>query len=247
MSDDKSIAIAPDIPPEMAEIMRLAVSKGEEGVAALERLVALHERAQDKVALGAYNTAMLAVQSELPQVVKNAQNDQTRSLYARLEMIDRAIRPHYTQHGFQVSFTTEDCPTPDWIRHVALCGHVGGHTQRYQLDLPRDDVGMKGNPMKTQIHGVGSSLTYGQRRLTCMIFNVVLAGEDTDGVVRDTVPVTAEQAADLRALAEEVDADVEKFLKFFRTDTFAGVRATDYRRAVQLLEAKRKQSLRGST
>jgi hypothetical protein len=40
---------------------------------------------------------------------------------------------------------------------------------------------VKGRPNKTALHGLGSSVSYLRHYLTCMIFNVVMRGEDDDG------------------------------------------------------------------
>jgi hypothetical protein len=127
---------------------------------------------------------------------------------------------------------------------VLTVDHVAGHQERHAAEFPADTHGPKGQPVKTQLHGVGSTLTYAQRRLTLMAFNIVTgaAAPDDDGNGPPPAQITQQQAADLRALAEEVGADINAFLKYMGAQTFAEIRASDHARAVSALEAKRRQS-----
>src|SRR5690349_1326952 len=59
----------------------------------MERLMAMREREMTRIAQTAFNVAMKEAQAEMPQVVRNAKNTQTNSLYARYETISDAIQP----------------------------------------------------------------------------------------------------------------------------------------------------------
>jgi hypothetical protein len=56
---------------------------------------------------------------------------------------------------------------------------------------------------------------------------------------KDQGAITAQQAADLQALAEEVGANLPRFLAHMKVKTLAEIQAGDYSSAVQKLEAKR--------
>jgi hypothetical protein len=127
-----------------------------------------------------FNRAMSAAQGEMHPVVRDATNDQTKSRYARLETIDALIRPIYTRHGFCLEFNSEPVDGPN-ERIVCEVSHIAGHTKRRQLDAAPDTAGPKGLPNKTPLHGLGSTVSYLRRYLTCMIFNIVLANDDNDG------------------------------------------------------------------
>ena len=154
-----------------------------------------------------FNRAMSAAQGEMVAVVRDATNDQTKSRYARLETIDAAIRPIYVRHGFCLTFNSEQAGTD--VRIVCKVAHVAGHTERYQLDAAADVAGPQGKANKTPLHGLGSTVSYLRRYLTCMIFNVVLSNEDTDGNrARETAPpASRDQLAELRALIAACSAD----------------------------------------
>lgn len=139
-----------------------------------------------------FNRAMSLAQGEMQPVPRDAANDQTKSKYARLETIDAAVRPVYTRHGFCLAFNSEpasgdgpngqaagrtDVPT----RIVCEVSHIAGHTKKYQLEAAPDIAGPQGRANKTPLHGLGSTISYLRRYLTCMIFNVALANDDNDG------------------------------------------------------------------
>lgn len=147
----------------------------------MDRLFAHH---RDMVALDAeraFNEAMSECQREMPQVERDAENEQTHSWYSRLETLSDAAVPVYTKHGFSLSFNEEDCPKEGHIRVVCYCSHRAGHTRKYRGDLPIDIAGIKGNVNKTPTHAFGSTKSYGRRYLTLDIFNIVMKGEDDDG------------------------------------------------------------------
>lgn len=179
---------------DLTDLMRTAVERGPDGIDMLERLLALQERHEQAQAQKAFTRAMCRVHAEMPDVVKTARNDQTRSIYARLEDIDRALRPVYTSHGFAVIFAEEPCDaqstvtredgqtiTVEWFRVSCTVMHEDGHSVTTWGDFPHDSLGPKGNPVKTALHGKGSTLTYGRRYLLCGAFNVTPVAPDRDG------------------------------------------------------------------
>jgi len=121
---------------------------------------------------------MAAAQSEMDPIRKDSDNPQTRSRYASYAAMDRAVRPTYTAHGFCLSFNTEDIPTAEEVRVICYVSR-GGFTRKYQVEMPTDGKGLRGNDAMTKTHAYGSGVTYGRRYLLAMIFN--LATTDDDG------------------------------------------------------------------
>jgi len=154
----------------------------------MERLLAMQERILAKNAEVAFNTAMQSAQSEMPVVVRDATNPSTNSKYARLESVNALIKPVYTQHGFSLSFGSADGAPANCFRLTCLVAHRNGHSRLYQCDLPLDSTGMKGLPNKTLMHAHGSTMSYGRRYLTLLIFNVSISNEDTDGNLKPPKP-----------------------------------------------------------
>lgn len=209
----------------------------------LDRLLQMKERVAATHARQEFNEAMAAVQAELPQVVRNAENTQTSSMYATLEKIGEAIDPIITAHGFSQSFGTEDCPISGHYRIVCTTAHIGGHERTDHVDIPIDSAGIKGTVNKTATHAFGSTMNYGRRYLTILIFNVKTrkAMPDDDGNSAGKATVTDEQADTLRALALEAKADMPKFLEFFKAESIADISIKDFDKARKMLEAKRRQ------
>lgn len=164
----------------MMAVIAKAASDPNIDVDKMERLLSMVERMKATEAEGKFNTAMAEAQAEMPRVFRDAQNPSTNSRYTRLESLNDAVVPVTTKYGFAMSFGTADCPTPGNYRVTCTVSHKGGHSRSYQLDLPSDNLGPKGLPNKTLVHGAGSSMSYGRRYLTLMIFNISLTNDDDD-------------------------------------------------------------------
>ncbi len=160
-----------------------------------------------------FNRAMSSAQGEMVPVVRDATNDQTRSRYARLETIDAALRPIYTRHGFCLEFNSEAIDGPN-ERIVCEVSHSAGHTKRFQLEAAPDTMGPQGKANKTALHGLGSTVSYLRRYLTCMIFNVALSDDNDGNRQRPAEPgrLTDEQVNELWALMEATHTNEGKFL-----------------------------------
>lgn len=169
----------------------------------LEKLLGVQERWQAQQSRRAYYEAMRAVQAEAPAVTRDATNTQTGSLYAKLETISKALAPVYTRHGFSLSYGTADSPLEGYVRITCAVMHSGGHVEHIHVDLPADDVGIKGNRNKTATHAHGSTISYGRRYLVLMAFNVTMAGEDDDGVAGDDAVAKWDRLLKHNAVARE--------------------------------------------
>lgn len=151
----------------------------------VERLFKMHEKMVAQQAKAEFNAALSRAQQKIEPIATDAENDHTRSRYAKLAAINRAIVPLYTAEGLSVSFDTETKnetdPIPQGhIRTIAIVAHAAGHERRYHIDLTPDDVGAKGNTNKTAVQAAGSTNEYARRYLVRMIFNVSTF-DDTDG------------------------------------------------------------------
>ncbi|WP_417618786.1 ERF family protein [Oceanisphaera sp.] len=163
------------------QVIERAAMNPDVDIDKMERLLQMQERILNRNAEQEFNQAMARAQTDMRPVVRDAANEQTRSRYARLETIDRQVRPVYTNCGFSLSFGTDDCPIESHIRITCDVSHTGGHTKNYKVDMPLDMTGMKGNQNKTATHAHGSTMSYGRRYLTLLIFNIAMAHEDDDG------------------------------------------------------------------
>lgn len=164
-------------------VIERAASNKEIDVEKMERLLQMQERILAKQAESEFNEAMQRVQQEVPRILRDATNPSTNSKYTRLESLLKVVVPIYTSAGFSLSFGTSDCPIQNHYRiicDVAHKGTAGSFTRHYQCDIPADTTGMKGILNKTPTHGFGSTMSYGRRYLTLLIFNIALVNEDDD-------------------------------------------------------------------
>lgn len=170
------------------------------------KLIDVQERIYDKNAQIAFNKSMALCQQEMPTIVKDAENQQTNSKFAKYETIIINAKPVYTKHGFSLSFGTDTSPIEGHIRVTCEVMHESGHCKNFYVDLPPDQAGIKGTVNKTAMHATGSTYSYGKRYLFCMIFNIAIANEDDDGVKAGAVTVQEllEYMAFVRSHFEEI-------------------------------------------
>ncbi len=167
-------------PPSLMNIIARALHDGTD-IDKLDRLLQMQrELIADERRL-AFNAAMAACQAEMEPVARNAYNPQTQSRYAALPAIDRAIRPVYTRHGFALTFGTGTPSTPGYINVTCRVSHSAGHVEEYQLEGHPDTTGTRGQVNKTELHGLGSTISYLRRYLTVLVFNIAILTDDDDG------------------------------------------------------------------
>ncbi|MEE9532686.1 MAG: ERF family protein [Syntrophobacteria bacterium] len=181
VEENKSLPATSVNPDAMVGLIERAASNPDVDIDKMERLLAMQERIVAKDAEKSFNVAMIACQRTMPGITKGTVNQQTGSKYAKLGKINELITPVYTQRGFALSFGTDDSPLEDHVRVICHVIHENGHSMRYQHDQPIDGKGIQGNANMTRSHAGASALSYGQRYLVCMIFNLTLLDDDDDG------------------------------------------------------------------
>ena len=231
MTNELVHAVPPSLLTTIADLARDPACDVEK----LRALIAMQREVMAEQARIAFDAAMADAQAEMVPVLRSATNAHTKSRYARLEDIDNAIRPLITRHGFSLTFDNPD-QTVDGIVVTCAVAHRDGHVRSYKIAGARDDKGAQGNANKTPIQAIGSTISYLRRYLTCMIFNVALTNDDTDG--NEVAPISAKQARDLEDLLARSGADREKFLAYLRVSDIADLSSRDYPRARAALEQK---------
>jgi hypothetical protein len=232
-SNDSLAIPREEAPMDFLSILAQAAVDPRMDVAKMERLLEMHRQVTEDQRRVAFAAAMARLQAVLPQITKEGRivvSGAERSRYARIEDIDRAIRPLLAAEGFSLMFDTE--AQGNGLLISAKISHAAGHSETRSLLLPMDAQGAK-----SPVQGVGSTVAYGRRYLTKLLLNLVERGEDDDG---QGGPITEAQAADLRGLLEEVKADRGKFLVFMGVGDVKDILAKDMKKAVNALETKRR-------
>lgn len=219
---------------DMERLMMHAMERGEDAVEALERLIALQERREDRNAERAMAAAMAAFQGECPAIGQT--EDGHHGTFAPLKEIVRVVRPILGRHGLTFAHDGE-VGESGRIRVTCTLRHVAGASRTATFEGPPDTSGGK-NP----IQEMASTRSY-LRRYTLIDVLGLTTEDDDDGAGADPPEyVTESQAADLASLADEVGADRGAFLRWFGVESFEEVPKKRLREATQALERKRAKS-----
>lgn len=221
----------------LMEVISRAASDPNTDVDKLERLMGLYERIQGRSAEQAFNEAMNEAQTAMRPIAADASNPQTKSKYASYLALDSAVRPIYSSQGFSLSFDTGDNAPEGHVRVLCIVAHRAGHSRTYHIDMPADGKGAKGGDVMTKTHATGSGVTYGQRYLLKMIFNIAVGGDD-DGNRAGGGVISKDQFDHISELIVRFDADVPKFCKHFKIESVPELPASKYRTAVEMLNMK---------
>jgi hypothetical protein len=200
----------------------------------MERLYAMHERIEARRAEAEYAASMSECQREMEPIRKDANNPQTRSKYATYDALDRAVRPIYTKHGFEVSFDTGEAQQPEHIMVFCMITHKGGHRRIHRAPMPCDGKGAKGGDVMTKTHAMGSALQYGRRYTFGLGFNITTTERDDDGNrAGDTGEKISEDQADaLRNLMDDFDSEqIAGFCKYFKVASIDDLPSAAFERA----------------
>lgn len=207
----------------------------------VEQLFGLYQRMQADRAQKAFAAALVDAQKDMAPIAKDADNSQTKSRYATYDALDRALRPIYTEHGFAVSFNTEQSALESHVRIVCTVVHRDGHERTYSVDMPCDGKGAKGGDVMTKTHAMGSAITYGRRYLLASAFNIATTERDDDGNAAGGAIdglISEAQLQELISLADEVGADKAKFCKFYNITSFADIQVSQFEKAKNALKQK---------
>lgn len=245
MSNEPELPGLPAVPDSgpagsLLNFVALAVRDPTIDVAKLDALLRMEREIRADAAATEYKRAMNAAQAEIQPVARTAENTQTKSFYAKLEDVDAAIRPIYLHHGFSLSYNTVPPLVPGNVRVECRCSHVAGHSDLFYREAPADTLGPKGAPVKTILHGGGSTETFLKRYLACGIFNVVFKNQDDDGVRGGMKFISAEQVKDLSDLMMEVGTNLDAFCQLWGIEILPNMLEANFAPAMNMLTARKR-------
>ena len=228
-------------PEEMSGLVRLAIQE-KVPVEVLERIVALQERVSAQNARSAFFDALSRFQNDVPPIHKGQKAEiATKSgarygyTYASLDEIARAIRGPLQENGLSYAWTVEESGGNS-LSVVCVLRHIMGHEERSGFPVPVDTAAAMSGAQKH-----GAALTYGKRQSLTSVLGLTTTDDDVDGadLGRDPGTITEEQAADLRALGDEVGQDWGKFLAWAQIERLEDLPAAKLAQASRTLQAKR--------
>lgn len=243
IQQDNGIVPAETQQPNLLLMLQSITDRDDAPIEALEKMMGLYERQQANQARMEYNAAMVAAQADMPVVVRDGHNTHTNSRYAKMENVQKTIKSVYNAHGFTVTISEDETKSnrEGWVRVVAIVRHIGGHDERFYREGPIDDKGPKGNPTKSELHGVQSTVSYLGRTLTCAIFDVTIADHDNDGNGSNGKPaefISDERIKAIRKMIDDSDSDVVKMLEAFGVDTLEEMTDPMWSEAMRLMKTK---------
>jgi hypothetical protein len=241
MSESSMVEVKPsEIQREAASILDVIARASRDptvDVDKLERLLAIQERLLAEQRRTSYYAALARLQARLPQIAKAGnildRDGNLRNKYAKIEDVDVAIRPLCAEEGFSFSFDSK--AVPGGAEYSCAMQHRDGHTEVKTLVLPLDTGAGRNN-----VQSAGSSLSYARRYLLSMHLNIVTRDEDDDGNATSRAPITAEQAAHLRAELAKAGGNEARFLNWLAVPSFEDVPAANYERAIRFIAEKQK-------
>lgn len=208
----------------------------------MQRLLDMQMQLENRQSQQAFSIAMNEAQTEMRAIGTDSNNSQTKSKYASFPALDRVMRPIYAKHGFALSFDTGDVALEGCVRVLCYVSHSEGHSRTYHVDMPADGKGAKGGDVMTKTHATGAALTYGQRYLLKLIFNIAVGDDDDgNGASEKDARITAEQTSTLREMLERHGSDIEKFCAYFGIEAVPDLKAKDYERAVAAINLRDKK------
>ncbi len=225
--------------PSVGQMLATIIEKGvnSESVAAVEQLVKLYERMEDRSAEKLFANAFVALQSEVPKVQATKavpNNDGTvRYKFAPFEDLMEQIGPMLQRHGFTVSFSSR--VDGDRLTSACTLQHIGGHKRQNEFTVR---IGA-GPPKATVSQADGAAATYAKRFALTEALNIVVAHMDNDARL-EGAPITPEQAKSLRERVRATASNEEFFLRFAGAKTFEEIAETKYAILDQNLRKKEK-------
>ena len=236
-----STALAAPSTGDFLAVIKQAAMDPSVDVQKMHGLLDVQERMMNKQAEINFNNALGDIQSDLPRIKKSAKiihKGQLISTYATYEDIDAVIRPLLQANGFSLRFNSRESNGKVVI--TGTLAHRDGHSITDEIPLSIDSSGAKNN-----VQGVGSTIAYGKRYLVGMLLNLVFEGEDDDGNAAGSIPVSDEQAAELKGLLQETGADVKQFLAWIGAPSVDQMSVNDYPKALSALQRKKQQAAQG--
>jgi hypothetical protein len=232
----------------LALIERVALAP-RANVEKLAHMIAMYERLKAKDAEFAYNAAKARILKKLAgiKILKNrsvlSEIDKGKPQkgtveafkYAPLEEIDKHLRPLLVEEEMDLSYSDEPCESGGILIRGRL--KPSGHYEDSFMPAPPDTTGGKSN-----VQAVGSTNSFLRRYVACIIFNIVVVGDDDDG---NGGTIDDAQAKTIVELIKKAKVG-PKFLKYMKAQSVeeagsleaavATIAARDYRKAVSTLE-----------
>lgn len=214
------------------QMLQVAMERGAD-LDKLQQLMDLQQRWEASEARKAFVSAMTAFKANPPDIIKTKQVEygNTKYKHATLADVCAAAIQGLAQHGISHRWDVEQA---DKITVTCVLTHELGHSERVSMSALADTSGQK-----NAIQAIASAVSYLQRYTLMSITGLAARDQDDDGQAAGVATITAKQAADLLALADEVGLDVARLMVWLKVERVEDLPAAHYQKAVAALESKR--------
>ncbi|HKZ82783.1 MAG TPA: ERF family protein [Anaerolineae bacterium] len=228
-------------PTSIEQLLSRAIDKGT-SVEALEKLVTLYERMDDRRRAAEFFEALAGFQQECPPIPRSSASKPSTNRsgtgfqfrYAALEQIAETIGPHLYKHG--LSYTWDTTFSDKMVHATCVLRHRNGHAITANFSCPVD-ASAHMNPMQQ----FASSRGYACRYALIQVLGLSTADDKAIEDIPDASKITRDQMETLWTLIEETKSVTAMFLKYMKIERLEDMLQTDYQRAVSALEAKRRR------
>lgn len=210
--------------PSVGDMLQAMIEKGvtSENVAALEAMVKLHERMQERDAEKAFTSAFVALQSELPTIVASTPIP-NRGKYERFEDVMRVVGPLLQKHGFSVSFSMDF--KENRVLETCHLKHVAGHSQSNTFAV------RTGGKADSETQADCKAATTAKRNALLNALNIVIRQDclsSEDDAAIEGGPITPEQADELERRVALTNSNREAFLRVAGAKSFKEIPSGKY-------------------
>lgn len=150
------------------------VSSGNFDVNVARELIEMQKDIMKQQAIINFNHDFALMSKKIPVIAKSKKAHTT--MYAPLEDIVKVVQPILSEHGFSVSFSTQQ-NTLESVTVTCTLMHKDGHSTSTELQLPTKAVNNSMNAMQA----IGAAITYGKRYTISGLLNISTGDDDNNG------------------------------------------------------------------
>ena len=188
---------------------------------------------------------MLKISEEAESIPKNGWNDYSKYKYVRAVDLIGHIKKLLVKHGVHLDIEETNIERTLHGKNFHSEIHCEGvftnvEDPKEQIRVPYYSVSadtLDKDIFKAKTNGLKYLLSQTFKVVTDDFIDTETSGKETDD--QNLSYITEEQEATITALASEVDADYDKFLKYLKIKDTSEILAKDYDRVIKILEKKR--------
>jgi hypothetical protein len=178
--------------------------------------------------------ALNMLQGEVHDVFKGA--DGYGYKYATLDKVYDEVRPLMSKHGLSLTHQKEYDRANNQIRLHSMLMHTSGQFIAYEASFPF--ASLKG---MNDYQSAGSGFTYLERYQTSAIFAITSDMDNDAAGAQEAAKITDAQGEMIIDKANEVGADMDKFLKWLKVGSVSEINASDFTKVMTALNKKAKK------